>query len=82
MTTNRPTRNLEELKRQLEKARPVEVDQQGQLSVPNDENNAKVPSEEKKTTVKPTRWYFSGDRLPPAAKRFLSYPFNSSKRLS
>lgn len=48
--------SLEELKKRLSNAQPVVVDQSGKLNQPNDPNVSNVP-QDKKTTVKPSRWY-------------------------
>lgn len=56
-TPNNPvSTTLEELKRRLSSAQPVVVDQNGTVRTPDDPAVANV-SADKKTTVKPSRWY-------------------------
>jgi hypothetical protein len=47
---------LEELRRRLDKAQEVVVDQHGTLRPPNDPA-VKDKDEAQKTTLKPSRWY-------------------------
>ncbi len=54
--TNSLTTSLEELKRRLSSAQPVVVTQSGALQHPKDSAAEDIPSD-KKTTVKPSRWY-------------------------
>jgi hypothetical protein len=59
--SNQPPNNpvsssLEELKKRLSQAQPVEVSQDGRLNTPADPSVSTTP-QDKKTTVKPSRWY-------------------------
>jgi len=58
MASQRPVTTLEELKRQMEKGQEIQVDQEGKVHIPDDEEVQKQIAEGKKVSkVKPQRWF-------------------------
>jgi cell fate (sporulation/competence/biofilm development) regulator YlbF (YheA/YmcA/DUF963 family) len=55
---NNPISSLEELKKQMEQGQEIQVDQEGKLHIPNDQEVQQQLTEGKKVSkVKPQRWF-------------------------
>jgi hypothetical protein len=53
-----PISSLEQLKQQMQKGQEIQVDQDGQLHIPNDKEAEQQMQQGKKfSTVKPQRWF-------------------------